>query len=248
MRRLRGQPRAVYRVYGEDEYLAGVDPFADLESPPAEPASHLAKWGAPTPPAAAVTTREHRLRRLAGAAALTGAVGTVGGTIGLVGLRSHPVDRQIAANISPPARIAPTDAGRNAGVGAGIARVASSTNGVHRDAARRDGGRKEGVRLSGARREVAYRVLPSERSPRAVARRSRLISRPEVSVRRVSPSAHVSEPESSAPESSPARYTPSPVANAPQDTPATPLASTSQNAAADAEARPLAQSEFGFER
>jgi len=207
MRRLRGQPRAVYRVCGEDEYLAGVDPFADFHAPPAEPASHLAEGGAPAPPAAAVTTREHRLRRLAGAAALTGAVGTVGGTIGLVGLRSHPVDRQIAANISPPARI-----------------------------------------IADARREVAHRVLPSERSPRAVARRSRLISRPEVSVRRVSPSAHVTEPESSAPESSPARYTPSPVANAPQDTPATPLASASQNAPVDAEARPLAQSEFGFER
>jgi len=213
MRRLRGQPRAVYRVYGEDEYLAGVDPFADFHAPPAEPASHLAEGGAPAPPAAAVTTREHRLRRLAGAAALTGAVGTVGGTIGLVGLRSHPVDRQIAANVSPSARI-----------------------------------------IADARREVAHRVLPSERSPRAVARRSRLISRPEVGVRpgvgvmRVSPRAHVSDSGSPAPEPPPARPTPSPVVNTAQDAPVTSLASASQNAPAETEVRPLAQSEFGFER
>jgi len=239
MRPLRRQSRAVYRVYGEDEYLAGVDPFADLQASPAEAASHLAERGAqaPAPAATAGTARERRLRRLAGAAALAGAVGTVGGTIGLVGLRSHPVDRQIAANISAPARIAPAGVGSNARAGTGIARVASSANGVHRYIARR----QEGVRQADA-------------SPRVVARRSRLISRPgvgvrpEVGVMRVSPRAHVSESGSPAPEPPPARYTPAPVANAAQDTPATSLASVSENASAETESRPQAQGEFGFER
>lgn len=94
MTRLRRRPRAAYRVYDEDEYLAGADPLpvweeAQVESSAGEP-SHGRK-----------------LRRLAGAAALTGAVGTVGSVVGLAGLRAHAVDhRKIAERIAPSVRAA----------------------------------------------------------------------------------------------------------------------------------------------
>lgn len=61
MIRLRRE-RAVYRVYGEDEFLGGVD-REDLSGPVASGMG------------------ERRLRRLAGAAMLAGAVGAVGGVI-----------------------------------------------------------------------------------------------------------------------------------------------------------------------
>jgi hypothetical protein len=54
--------RAVYRIYGEDEFLGGV---GDVDLP--EPVMS--------------GMRERRLRRLAGVAMLAGAVGMVGGTI-----------------------------------------------------------------------------------------------------------------------------------------------------------------------
>jgi hypothetical protein len=89
MTRLRRRSTTVYRVYGEEEYLAGADMLTVWEdAPPAEE---------PTP--------GRRLQRLAGAAALTGAVGTVGGVVGLAGLRAHAVDRrEIAQRVVPPVR------------------------------------------------------------------------------------------------------------------------------------------------
>jgi hypothetical protein len=90
MSRLRRRPRAVYRVYDEDEYLAGVDPLPAWEEAEEEPAGEL--------------SHGRKLQRLAGAAALTGAVGTVGGVVGLAGLRTHATDpREIAQRVMPPA-------------------------------------------------------------------------------------------------------------------------------------------------
>jgi hypothetical protein len=83
--RLRGRSRAAYRLYGEEEYLAGADALADWNGPPTDE-----------------PVRGRRLQRLAGAAALTGAVGTVGGVVGLAGLRAHPAGRrEIARRIVP---------------------------------------------------------------------------------------------------------------------------------------------------
>ncbi len=248
---LQRRPREVYRVCSEDEYLAGIDPFADWDARPVEAASRLTEQCAPALAAAGIS-RERRLRRFAGAAALTGAVGTVGGTIALVGLRPHAVDRQIAA-VSPAARLAPTGAGEGASADAGagaarvVSRVVSSPNVVRGDAVQRDGWRRDVVRRASARRELAHRVSPSQRWPRVVAQRPRLASRPGVGAATVSSSAHTSEPGSSAPEPQPARYAPAPVAGVPQDTPA-PMAGSSPGAPAEAESRPRAQSEFGFER
>ena len=87
---LRRSPRAVYRVYSEEEYLAGVDPFADLGVSPVREAR-----------------RGPRLQRIAGAAALTGAVGTVGGVIGLAGLHTHSGDRLETAEHVVPERVVP---------------------------------------------------------------------------------------------------------------------------------------------
>jgi hypothetical protein len=90
--RLRRRPRAVYRVYGEEEYLAGVDTLPVREDLPL----------------AEEPTHGRRLQRIAGAAALTGAVGTVGGVVGLAGLRMHAVDRrEIAQRVLSPVRAAP---------------------------------------------------------------------------------------------------------------------------------------------
>jgi hypothetical protein len=89
MTRLRRRPGAVYRVYGEEEYLAGADALAAWVQPPADEPKH-----------------GRRLQRIAGAAALTGAVGTVGGVVGLAGVRAHAVDRRkIAERIVPPMRV-----------------------------------------------------------------------------------------------------------------------------------------------
>jgi hypothetical protein len=86
MTRLRRRPRAVYRVYGEEEYLAGVDTLSAQEDLPL----------------AGEPTHGRRLQRIAGAAALTGAVGTVGGVVGLAGLRMHTLDRrEIAQRVAP---------------------------------------------------------------------------------------------------------------------------------------------------
>ena len=88
MTRLRRRPRAVYRVYGEEEYLAGADALPAWDGPPSDESKH-----------------GRRLQRIAGAAALTGAVGTVGGVVGLAGLRAHAVDRRkIAERVVPSVR------------------------------------------------------------------------------------------------------------------------------------------------
>lgn len=95
MTRLCRRPRAVYRVYDEEEYLAGADPLPAWEEE------------AQGEPAAGEPSHGRRLQRLAGAAALTGAVGTVGGVVGLAGLRTHAADpREIAQRVMPSARAA----------------------------------------------------------------------------------------------------------------------------------------------
>lgn len=102
----RSTPRAVYRVYSEEAYLAGAEGCGE--------------W-----PALSVTggSRARRLRRLAGAAALTGALGTVGGMIVLTGVGVRSSGRRTASNGGPRprailARVSGTtraSAGRRAG-------------------------------------------------------------------------------------------------------------------------------------
>lgn len=100
MMRPRRPPSAVYRVCGEEEYLAGADLFADWAVPAADERKH-----------------GRRLQRIAGAAALTGAVGTVGGVVGLAGLRAHAAaHRELAQRVVPSAR-------------AGVSRGHASTSG-----------------------------------------------------------------------------------------------------------------------
>jgi hypothetical protein len=77
----RRTPRAVYRVYSEEAYLAGANA---LDEWPVSP-SRDAPGG-------------RRLRRLSGAAALTGAVGTVGGVIVIVGVGVRSADQRVAVS------------------------------------------------------------------------------------------------------------------------------------------------------
>jgi hypothetical protein len=85
--------RTVYKVYDEDEYLAGVDPSPDWAAPPRGEPTH----------------GRHGLRRLAGAAALTGAVGTVGGLVGLAAVNGRSDGhREAAVGRAPSTRPAPS--------------------------------------------------------------------------------------------------------------------------------------------
>lgn len=111
MTRLRRRSRAVYRVYGEEEYLAG----ADIGVGPLPEWEHMPRSEEPA--------HGRRLQRLAGAAALSGAVGTVGGVVGLAGLRSHAVaHREIAQRVAPPTRAAVSRRHASALVPAHVAR------------------------------------------------------------------------------------------------------------------------------
>ena len=77
-------PREVYRIYSEDEFLAGGDLLTDWRGSVAEGVSRAARW-----------------RRLAGLVALTGAVGSVASVIALVGFRARSSERQLAARGTP---------------------------------------------------------------------------------------------------------------------------------------------------
>jgi hypothetical protein len=120
MTRLRRRPRTVYRVYDEDEYLAGADAYPDWDAAPA----HETKCG-------------RSLQRLAGAAALTGAVGTVGGVVGLAGLHAHSGDRgEIAERSVPSMRTAASR--RSASIAHAVSpHVAHRSRPRHRSANRR---------------------------------------------------------------------------------------------------------------
>ncbi len=103
---VRRRPRAVYRVYSEEEYLNG----AGVEYPNGagvEPAS-AGEWPAAVEPARH-GFGERRLRRVAGVTMLAGAVGAVGGVVVLNSHRAHDAagrgpGRLIAATRSPVAR------------------------------------------------------------------------------------------------------------------------------------------------
>jgi len=94
MAMLRRAPQQMYRVYSAEEF---------------EDAGMLTDWdGSP----ARGVTRERRFRRLAGAAALTGAVGTVGGAIAFASVGSRTMGLQIAASGTPRVRAAVHPASR----------------------------------------------------------------------------------------------------------------------------------------
>jgi hypothetical protein len=88
---LRRTQRQVYRVYSEEEFLSDPTALSDWSASPAERVS-----------------RERRLGRLAGIAALTGVVGTVVGAIALAIVGSRPAAlRATASATSRPAALRP---------------------------------------------------------------------------------------------------------------------------------------------
>jgi hypothetical protein len=98
------RPRCVYEVYTEEEYLAGADLATDREASLGESSAREVSLGEasyldlslPREPA-----HKRGLRRLAGAAALTGAVGAVGTVLGLALLRAEPTSRDTTLAQSP---------------------------------------------------------------------------------------------------------------------------------------------------
>jgi hypothetical protein len=214
MTRLRRRPRAVYRVYGEEEYLAGVDALSAREDAPpsCECPSHEPAHG-------------HRLQRIAGAAALTGAVGAVGGVAGLAGMRAHApararmLDRrEIARRIAPAVRAAPLRAG-----------ASPPLHGARRRISRRLPSRHAHV---GRARPVPVSHRSASREG-AGARMTVFTSASRETAARVASTAPGASTET-------ASTTP----GAPAEVPS----AASQTPSAPATARPAAQSEFGFER
>ncbi len=210
----RRRSRAVYRVYDEQQYLAGADV--------------LDAFSGEDPRLAAEPKHGRGLRRIAGAAALTGTVGAVGGVVGLVGPRTHasaPDRREIAGRIAPSAR---------ASARSGHANLAAQA--VHGQA---------------YRRSPAWRIQrPRDASPGAslgLAPRTRVSVRAlAVSASRL-PHAHRSEGEKIADRSANTGASSSMQAsNVASGTPA--LATSASQRVSPGEARPAAQSEFGFER
>jgi hypothetical protein len=102
---VRRQPRSVYRVYTEEEYLAGVDLIADRD---------VSLVGGEGCGPAGREGRVRSLHRVAGAVALTGAVGTVGGLVGVAVLHAQTVEHPaIVARIERPTRRAAAGTGRS---------------------------------------------------------------------------------------------------------------------------------------
>jgi hypothetical protein len=205
MMRPRRRSRAVYRIYGEEEYLAGLDALTDWDGPPAEAPAH-----------------GRRLHRIAGAAALTGAVGTVGGVVGLAVVHAHAADRRETAehfgsSIATAVRRGSTSA-------------ASAGQASHRHVVSRS--RSRGRHL--AARTPVHVALARTRRPRAGA-----------SARAIA----VSSPQDSpAPVASAVRDTSTEAPSAAQGTPTATDGDAQGASPATPEARPQAQSEFGFER
>lgn len=175
----RSTPRAVYRVYSEDAYLTGAEDCGE--------------WPALSPAMSVIpSSRARRLRRMAGAAALTGALGTVGGMIVLTGVGLRSAGRRTAANGAPRRRAIE---GRVSGARrASAARRAGAERRIHawrsRSVARRPvarGRSSDSGRLGSA---AAARSAPGRRLATTV---------PENSVGRVGAG---SAPGSSAPDAS----------------------------------------------
>lgn len=125
---LQGHTREVYRVYGEDEFLDGVQP-ADgfLDAARADDVLGPGTRGTSARPGHV----ERRLRRLAGAAVLAGAVGAVGGVIAAAAISSGrdttfrpPGGSAAAARGSSPRRAQPPEVDTTA-VAAASARTAA---------------------------------------------------------------------------------------------------------------------------
>ncbi len=107
------QPRSMYRVYTEEEFLAGVDLVVDRDMSPAA-RERRGPAGGERRRRASGEPRVRSLHRVAGAVALTGAVGTVGGLIGVAVLHGHAVERPtIVAQLARPAARAAAGTGRS---------------------------------------------------------------------------------------------------------------------------------------
>ena len=83
---LQRRHRAVYRVYSEDEYLAGVDPFADWDAPMVE----LTEVAAPELREVAAPELTEMTVHIAGQYCAAGHTGSNGGGGHLAGAQTAP--------------------------------------------------------------------------------------------------------------------------------------------------------------
>jgi hypothetical protein len=224
MTRLRRRPRAVYRVYDEDEYLAGADPLPTWEEEAAAVVAATTQGKSP----AGEPSHGRRLQRLAGAAALTGAVATVGGVEGLAGLRTHAAEpREIAQRVMPSARAAALRGNASTPVRAMRRQTLHPTRPASRQMRR---GKAPSLSHGSASRvQTDARTIAVSASTATAARESAV---------RFTRAREASSGESSSTQA------PSAAPGASAET----ASATAQTPSAATEARPRAQSEFGFER
>jgi len=202
MTMLRRAPQQLYRVYSAEE-------FAD--------AGMLTAWdGSP----AREASRERRFRRLAGAAALTGAVGTVGGAIAFASVGPRSTALQTAASAVPRVRAA----------GLPLS-PAPRPDAVQRARAGRVVLMHEDARTRASRAGTRAVARPQRRHPRSGRSRSR---------RRGELGSHIAAGQS-------AEHSPPPAARIVEDAAATAVMSA-PSASAETRPQPPTQGEFGFER
>lgn len=175
----RGTARAVYRVYSEEAYLAGAEDCG--ESPALSPAMSVIPG-----------SRARRLRRMAGAAALTGALGTVGGMIVLAGVGLRSAGRRTAANGAPRPRAIQAQVSGTRRASAGGRAGAEGRTHVWRSRSVARGP------VAGGRSSVSGR-LGSATAARSASGRRMATTVPESSVGRLGAG---SAPDSSAPDAS----------------------------------------------
>jgi hypothetical protein len=264
---LRRRPRAIYRVYSEDEYLAGVDPFADWNAPAAEltevslpeltevsppelremavpelteMTAHLAgQYSSPAVPAATAGAGISRERRLRRLAGAAALTGAVG-TVGVtVGLAGL---RSHPDDRQIAVAVVSSPARTVPAIGGGPRVLVSPT----RVTLRRNAAHRIGAWNGGAHRDVPHRSPASGRSTRVV-RRVPFGLRTAANAVLGTANARISQSAPSAPERQPEQDTYTPVASAPQES-TVPVASTAQSTLAETAPEPRAQSEFGFER
>lgn len=219
LRRLRRR-RSAYRVYGEEEYLAGADALAVEED---------ARLCGIECPAHDEPPHGRRLQRLAGAAALTGTVGAVGGIVGLASSRTHAraLDRrEIAQRAAPSARVARVGA-RSSALPAGPSLHAPHGRGP---------GRRPSSRIHKRRRVTAPRISLGTVSPARAPVRGLTVG-----AARIAPAHEVDLGAGTATEATSASG--GAAGGVPVRAPSAAQAPPPAGAA-----RPAAQSEFGFER
>jgi hypothetical protein len=259
-------PRAVYRVYSEEEYLAGADPFPEWEPSSLGTGANTNVRAVPIGSGEARVRSDPnearhglRLRRLLVGAALAGVAGAVGAAIGLAGLARHS---EPGAEIAKQLVLSPVSRSEQVASAGNVQPVVSDTS-ISTPSATRASRSAQAARAAALSRPAPPR--PRARSglsspvqghaPTRLVQASQPASRPVQASQPPPVSQPASTPAPAPASASAPASTPTSSAPASSPTPASaqsPVASTTQpqtqSAPAQTSPRQDAQNEFGFER